>query len=74
MSNRYLSVFQSITLTQSILPILKNWRELQVYCLIQCATVCSAQLQSKIVLPEHIQRGRNFVVLKLAEDIKLRRK
>ena len=33
-----------------------------------------AESARKIVVPEHIQRGRNFVVLKLAEDIKLRRK
>ena len=33
-----------------------------------------AESTRKIVVPEHIQRGRNFVVLKLAEDIKLRRK
>ena len=34
----------------------------------------SPQYRLKIVVPEHIQRGRNFVVLKLTEDIKLRRK
>ena len=32
-----------------------------------------AESTCKIVVPEHIQRGRNFVVLKLAEDIKLQR-
>ena len=32
------------------------------------------QSTRKIVVPEHIQRGRNFVVLKLEEDIKLWRK
>ena len=33
-----------------------------------------ATIDRQIVVPEHIQQGRNFVVLKLAEDIKLRRK
>ena len=33
-----------------------------------------SRVHTKIVVPEHIQRGRNFVTLKLAEDIKLRRK
>ena len=33
-----------------------------------------AESTRKIVVPERIQRGRNFVILKLAEDIKLRRK
>ena len=32
------------------------------------------QSTRKIVVPEHTQRGRNFVVLKLEEDIKLWRK
>ena len=31
-----------------------------------------AESTRKIVVPGYIQRGRNFVVLKLAEDIKLR--
>ena len=30
-----------------------------------------AESTRKIIVPEHIQPGRNFVVLKLAEDIKL---
>ena len=38
------------------------------------ATIDKQESTRKIVVPEHIQRGRNFVVLKLAEDIKLRRK
>ena len=38
------------------------------------ATIDKQSPHAKIVVPEHIQRGRNFVVLKLAEDIKLRRK
>ena len=38
------------------------------------AAIDKQESTRKIVVPEHIQRGRNFVVLKLAEDIKLRRK
>ena len=38
------------------------------------ATIDKQSPHATIVVPEHIQRGRNFVVLKLAEDIKLRRK